>query len=385
MKQIPHKVFLVAAEASGDQLGAGIIRNLKLKNPNLLIEGIGGSKMSDEGVTSDFDIAPLAIMGFTEALKAYPVVTRKVKDAARMIMTSQPNAVVLIDSWGFMIRLAEALRRASYTGKIIKYVAPQVWAMREGRAKVLSAAVDHLLTIHSFDAPYFERHGLPVTFVGNPMFDDKFIPSSDVGAFRERYKLPNDAKLGAVLFGSRPAEIDRLYHPFTEAIDSLSGSHPDWKFFSPLSDSVAPSLRDMIQSENIILLPESEKYDLFQAADVALACSGTVTTQLAIMGVPSVVAYKLSPSTFFIAKRLFKPNHISLINISAGAALMPEYVQKDCTPGNLSTALKAYMDDEALRTEANKALIRQAAIMKGKGGPAFNRAASAILEVLATA
>ena len=178
-------LFITAAERSGDDLGAGLIISLKKLDPNIEFYGIGGPAMQDAGVHSDFDISPLAILGFTEALRAYPVVLKKVREAVAQIMSKKTDAVVLIDSWGFMLRVAKGLRKAGYKGEIIKYVAPQVWAMREGRAKVLAAAVDHLLTIHSFDAPYFERHGLPVHYVGNPVFDTDYSTGDGQG-FRKQ-------------------------------------------------------------------------------------------------------------------------------------------------------------------------------------------------------
>ncbi len=388
MTNAAQSIFLVAAEASGDQLGAGLIRSLKTNSSELQIMGIGGVRMAEAGISSDFDITPLSIMGFTEALKAYPIVRRKIKEAVHMIMAVKPDIVVLIDSWGFMIRLAEALRRANYKGKIVKYVAPQVWAMREGRAKVLADAVDHLLAIHSFDAPYFERYGLPVTFVGNPMFDDKFVSGDDGSSFRTRHNIGSSHHIAAILFGSRSSEIERLYEPFASTLAEISDRFPDWKFFSPLSDSVEKLVREKAgydsRLSNLILLNEAEKYDLFSAAEIALACSGTVTTQLAITGVPSVVAYKLSPVTFAIAKQLFKPKFISLVNISAGEALLPEFVQKDVTPNNLTRALSRYIESPDLRSETSKALKNQAVIMKGKGGPASSRAAFAIIDILAS-
>ncbi len=380
-----NSIFLVAAEPSGDQLGAGLATELRDANPKASLHGIGGPAMKSAGVVSDFDISPLAILGFTEAIKAYPIILKKVKEAVSMILEINPKIVILIDSWGFMIRVAQGLKRTGFQGQIVKYVAPQVWAMREGRAKVLAGAVDHLLSIHSFDAPYFEQHGLPVTFVGNPMFDDNFIPDGPT-EFRSKNGLTHQHKICAVLFGSRPSEIERLYDPFADALAKLTTEYANLKVFSPLSDGVSEFVRTKAQNDErlkgVILLPEAEKYELFTVADMALACSGTVTTQLAIMGVPAVVAYKLSPMTFFVARRLFKPSYISLINISASEALMPEFVQGDCTADNLAEAITPYILDDAHRQEMSKALQRQAAIMKGKGGPASQRAASAILKML---
>ncbi|NNE58106.1 MAG: lipid-A-disaccharide synthase [Hellea sp.] len=379
-----RSIFLVAAEPSGDQLGAALVKELRTQSPNLTIRGIGGDAMAAQNVGDDFDITPLAIVGFTEALKAYTVVRKKVRQAVQLIMGESPSAVVLIDSWGFMIRVAHALRKAGYKGQIIKYVAPQVWAMREGRAKVLANAVDHLLSIHSFDAPYFEKHGLPVTFVGNPMFDDKFDPDSK-SDFRARNDCKTD-RIMAVLFGSRPAEIEKLYDPFANTIAEIGRRYPGLKMYSPVPDSVAHLLREKLDNdtrcENLTILPEDHKYDLFGEADLALACSGTVSTQLAIMGVPAIICYKLSPVTALAAWLLFKPDYISLINISAERELMPEFVQHKCKSTNLIAALRTFIDNDVLREKTATDLMNQAAIMQGKGGPASNRAASAILQII---
>lgn len=380
-----NHVFLVAAESSGDQLGAGLILELQRADDNLIINGIGGRAMADAGVASDFDISPLAILGFTEAIKAYPVVLKKVRQAVDMIMTANPATVVLIDSWGFMIRIAQRLKRAGFKGKIVKYVAPQVWAMREGRAKILAKSVDHLLTIHSFDAPFFERHGLPVTFIGNPMFDDPNLVKKATD-FKTKHGVSSTDLVCAVLFGSRPSEIERLFEPFAKTIENLAQSYPHLRFFSPISDGVSQLVQDKFSKhpglDSLVLIPEPEKYDLFNTADVALACSGTVTTQLAALGVPTVVSYKLSPATFFIAKRLFKPSYISLINISAGKELMPEFVQDDSTPENLMQSIGKLIENEDFRSRVSTELTLQADVMKGKGGSASKRAARAILNLL---
>lgn len=380
-------VFVLAVEPSADKLGADLVKALKSSNSGLDLAGIGGQAMREAGVSSDFDISPLAILGFTEAVKAYPVVRRKVREAAALIMSLQPKSVVLIDSWGFMIRVAEALGKVGYAGKIIKYVAPQVWAMRPGRAKTLARYVDHLLAIHTMDAPHFEPLGLPVTFVGNPMFDDPFDPE-DKGDFKARHSLA-EQRVMAVLFGSRPAEIESLYEPFAQTIEALAKQFPHLRFFSPVTENVRELVEEKCRQDprvqKIVLLNEAEKYHLFANSDLALACSGTVTTQLAMSGVPSVVAYRLSAVTFFIAKRLFKPDYISLVNISADKPLIKEFVQSDVTSNNLSAALSELMTNEKLRHETSQALMAQTELMKGKGGTASARAASAILKIIAEA
>ncbi len=378
-------VFIVAAERSGDDLGAALIGQLRAQDKGVKIAGIGGAAMAAAGVSSRIDITPLSILGFTEAVKVYQIVMKKVRESVDLIMSDPPDGVVLIDSWGFMLRVAARLRKVGYQGKIIKYVAPQVFAMREGRAKVLANAVDHLLTIHSFDSPYFERHGLPVTYVGNPVFDTDYT-SGNAKALRQKLNIKNDAPIAAVLFGSRPSEIERLTAPFADAVAAVAAMRPDVQFLSPLSETVATQIRaaaaEDTRLQEIIFLPEHDKFDVFAAASAALACSGTVTTQLACAGVPSVVAYKLSGLTYFFAKRMYKPDYISIVNIAANQPLMPEFVQDDCQGDILAHALLEYLNDKALAAKSSHALGAQTEKMMGKGGLASARAAETILGLL---
>ena len=164
----PICVMLVAAEASGDTLGAGLARELKrsLGEANVRFVGVGGAAMAEEGVVSPFDISELSILGLFEGLMAYGKVVARVAETAELARREKPDIAVLIDSWGFTLRVAHRLRQIDPDLPLIKYVAPQVWASRPGRAKTLAAAVDHLLAIHTFDVPFFEREGLPTTFVG---------------------------------------------------------------------------------------------------------------------------------------------------------------------------------------------------------------------------
>ena len=370
----PH-IFVVAVENSADHLGAGLIKALRDKHPNLRFSAIGGRAIEACDVPSLIDIDGLSILGFAEALKAYPLVLRRVKETVQAILKSKADMAVLIDSWGFMIRVAQRLKRAGYKGQIVKYVAPQVWAMREGRAKTLAKSVHHLLTIHSFDAPYFIKHGLAVTHIGNPMFDTDFT-SGDSKALRRHLGLVDKQNICAVLLGSRP---------ITDAVAILKNAYPNLVFVSPVSETLREKImmnepdKDM---QNMTLLDESWKFDVFAAANVAIACSGTVTTQLASVGIPTIVAYKLKPLTWWAAKRLYKPDYISLINISAGQALMPEVLQDDVTGENIAKNVAAYLDDQDLAMSQSKALIAQAQIMRGESGSASESAAAKIMELL---
>jgi len=375
-------VFIVAVESSGDILGANLIKALRAEHKTIEITGVGGSAMAAQGIKTDIDVSDLAVLGFIEALKIYPLVLERVKQVSDMILTENPMQVVLIDSWGFMIRVARTLKRAGYKGRIVKYVAPQVWAMREGRAKLLAKSVDHLLSLHSFDAPFFEKHGLETTYIGNPVFEEDF-DQGDGMSLRAKYNISKNTKIIAVLFGSRLSEVQTLAEPFAQAITNIKALYKDVCFISPVSEAIATDVGAAaghdLRLQNVILLPEARKWDIFDAADVALSCSGTVTTQLACMGVPSVVAYKLNPVTYFFAKWLYKPKYISIVNIAAKRCLMPEFIQRHCTGENLSNAVHAYLIDPEKSKKAEKDLRTQTLKMAGRGGTGSLRAAKAIL------
>jgi len=378
-------VYIVAVESSGDYLGAGLVENIAAQDGSITMSGIGGPAMQSAGVASEMDISGLAILGFVEGLSAYSRVLKKVAEASRLILDAQPDAVVLIDSWGFMIRIAKTLKKAGYKGQIIKYVAPQVWAMREGRSKILARFVDHLLTIHSFDAPYFERHGLPVSYIGNPVLDIDYQSGDGAGLRREFGIGPKDELVG-VFFGSRYSEIKTLAKPFADTVASLKKHRPHIRFVSPVSTSIAPDVSaaaaEDMRLQDVLLLPEERKFDVFSAIDVALACSGTVTTQLACAGVPTSVAYKVNALTYFVAKRIFKQDYISIVNIAAQSGLMPEFIQQDATGELLSKSLSGWLNDRAQLAAISKKLLDQTRQMKGVGGNANERAAQKVIELV---
>ncbi len=379
-------VYIVAVENSADHLGAELAQELRGLSTDIRLSGIGGANMKAAGLPSQMDIEGLAILGLIEGLASYPKILRKVKEAADRIMASGADAVVLIDSWGFMIRVAKRLRRLGFKGQVIKYVAPQVWAMRAGRSKILAEYTDHVLTIHNFDAPYFERHGLPVHYVGNPVFDTDY-QQGHTDKLKDEYALTGRDVI-AVFFGSRPSEIARLSGAFADAVARLRETHPEAAFVSPVSSSIAKEVAAAagadLRLQDIILLPEKRKFEVMAAADVALACSGTVTTQLACAGIPTVVAYKMSPVTYFIGKRLINVDYISIVNIAADRPLMPEYIQHEASGDNLASAVTAYLDAPEKAQEVGQALLAQTEKMRGQGGSASRRAADAILSIIAT-
>lgn len=379
------KIYLIAVEPSADQLGADLAKELRAARSDIKLAGIGGPQMKAAGIPSQMDIDGLAILGITEAVKKLPLVYRKIAEAAKRVEAAQADAVVFLDSYGFMIRLAERLRKRGFDKTLIKYVAPQVWAMRPARAKRVARLFDGLLTLHPFEADYFTPLGLPTHYVGNAVFDTDYR-AGDAKAIRTQYDL-GDQPILSVFFGSRVSEVGRLARPFADAVIALKREIPDLAFISPVSDSVAKDVGAAAGEDprlnEIIFLPESAKLDAMACSIAALACSGTVTTQLACAGVPTVVAYKLSGLSHAIVKPMLTLDYMSMVNIAANTALMPEFAQNDVTGEALSRALLPYLTDTKKRATASSALMAQTDKMRGpKDVTASAQAAQAILDIL---
>lgn len=382
----PLTVMLVAAEASGDALGAGLARALKARlGDGVRFVGVGGSRMAAEGVDSPFDIASLSILGIFEAVAAYRTVVRRVADTAALAAREKPDVAVLIDSWGFTLRVAQALRKASPDLPLVKYVGPQVWATRPGRAKTLAASVDHLLSIHSFDAPWFEAEGLKTTFVGNPALAKDFS-RADPARLRAAIGAGAGDDILLVLPGSRPAEIKLVMPVFEEAVKRLKVERPTLHVVIPAAGTVLESVRAKVAGWPFrahVIEDEQLKDDAFVAGTVALACSGTVTTELALAGAPMVVAYRIGAASYAILKLIFKSPWVTMFNIAAKDFVAPEFLQAECTPDRLAAAVAERLDDPALRARQTAAQNAALEVM-GRGGPdPSEKAADTLLALLA--
>jgi lipid-A-disaccharide synthase len=382
----PLTVMLVAAEASGDDRGAGLAQALRRRlGEGVRFVGVGGQQMAAEGVDSPFDISEISILGLAEGLMAYPRILQRVNDTVAVAAHEKPDVAILIDSWGFTIRVARRLRQAHPDLPLVKYVGPQVWATRPGRARTLARAVDHLLTIHAFDAPLFEAEGLPVTFVGNAALSLDFS-TADAGRLRTQIGAGPDDPILLVLPGSRPSEIDRMLPPFEAAIRLLKAERPGLHVVVNAASTVADAVRSRVAGwphRAHVVEGEAAKLDAMKAATVALACSGTVTTELALAGAPMVVAYRLGPVTYALLKRLIRTRFITLFNIAAQEFVAPELIQAECNGPALAREVALRLDDPALR-QAQIAAQSAALDRMGRGGPdPSDAAAAAVLDILA--
>ena len=374
------RVFLVAAESSGDALGADLARALKARDPSLELAGVGGPLMEAEGLPSRADITGMAILGFIDGLLAYERVKRAVDDSVKAVLDAKPDIVVLIDSWGFTLRVAHGVRRADPSIKLVKYIGPQVWATRAGRAKTLAESVDHLICIHDFETPYYEPYGLACTVCGHPAFG-RFKPGA-AAAFRARHSIASNERILLVLPGSRPAEIRRIGPVLWRAAQMLREGRSDLRFAMVAAHAVHAAAAAQAPADAVIV-EETEKEDAFAAATAAIAASGTVTTEVALQGAPLVIGYKLGWLTALIAQYvLFKAKYATLMNVAAGEEVAPEFLQHHMTAENLTRAAAPLIDDPAARARQvgrqNAALDRM-----GRGGrPASEIAADVVLEMM---
>jgi lipid-A-disaccharide synthase len=371
---------LVAAESSGDALGADLARALRAREPNIDLAGVGGSLMAEEGIASQADISGLAVLGFVDGLLAYSRVKRAVAASVAAILRANPDAVVLIDSWGFTLRVAQAVRAAAPDIKLIKYIGPQVWATRPGRARTLAATVDHLICIHDFETPFYKPFGLECTVCGHPALGR--FQAGDGDAFRRGQGFKPKDKLLLVLPGSRPSEIRRIGPTLWRAAQELDRTRDDLRLVVVAARSVAKAVKEQAPPVARIV-DEREKEDAFAAATVTLAASGTVTTEVALQGSPLVIGYKLGWITWAVARAfLFKSKYATLMNVAADAEVAPEFIQTRFTADNLVKAAGALLDDADLREDQVRRQDEALARMGRGGEPAAEIAAAAVFKVM---
>ena len=335
--------FLIAGEASGDILGARLIQDLKTERPEATFVGVGGTQMQAAGLKTLFPMEELSVMGIAEVLPRLPNLLRRIKETAKAIVTINPAVVVTIDAPDFskrVVRHAKALLRRQNLPKIpcVHYVAPTVWAWRAGRAKTFAKLYDGILCLLPFEPPYFEKVGIKADFVGHSVLQNGFDRGEGL-TFRAENGIPKNAQVISFLLGSRMGEFARLKPLFFEVIQGLMPHIPNlWAVFptvphlkEPVKVFVAELEAAIPTLKAVVTADSSQKANIFAASEAALAASGTVSLELALAGVPTVVAYRVHPVTHFLIKHMVKVKYASLVNIMAEKMLIPEFLQNEAT------------------------------------------------------
>jgi lipid-A-disaccharide synthase len=379
-------IFIVAGEPSGDALGGALIAALRERTAGRLrIAGIGGEFMAEQGLTSLVRLADLAVAGVAEVLPRAPVILRHVRETVRAIEKMRPDAVVTIDSSGFSWRIAHRLRRHGERLPLVHYVAPMVWAWRAGRARRMARWYDHLLTLLPFEPPYFERVGLACSYVGHPVLESG-AERGDAARFRAAHGIAGEELVLTVLPGSRGGEVSRLLPIFGAALRRLEAMLGPFRVAVPTVETVAERVTTGVgdwPGRPIVLRGAAAKYDAFAASRAALAASGTVALELALAGVPMVVAYRLNPMTEALLDKLLHVRRYSLVNLLLDHPVVPELVRGDCNPERIATELDALIGDERVRS-AHREGYDQAMRRLAAGGSSPSRnAADKILAIIA--
>lgn len=381
----PLCVMIVAAEASGDRLGADLMASIGQRTDQpVRFVGVGGKRMQAAGITSPFDISALSIVGLFDGLALYPRVLKWADQTARMAVEERADVAVLIDSWGFTIRVAERIRRLAPDLPIVKYVGPQVWAHRPGRAKRLALVADLLLSTQLRDAPEYDGTDLAVTFVGDPALRRDYS-RADPQRFRDRFAIPPDAPILLLLPGSRGSEIRRLWQDFADAAAQLSREIPGLHVAVLSAESVAEDVRASVQAAPTpmhLVEAADDKADAMLAGTAALACSGTVTTELALAGQPMAVAYRLGALSHAVLDRLYRLDHICLLNITADEAIVQEFVQNESSGTALAGAIRPFLTDPDARARQVEAQNRALEMMGRSDTDPSDLAADAILDLV---
>jgi lipid-A-disaccharide synthase len=368
------RIALVAGEASGDILGAGLMRALKARHPAVEFIGVGGPLMQAEGLTSYFPMERLSVMGLVEVLGRLRELLARRKLLIQTLIEEKPDVFIGIDAPDFTLNIELKLRQAGI--KTVHYVSPSVWAWRQKRVLKIREGCDLMLTLLPFEARFYEEKGVPVRFVGHTLADS--IPlQADRAAARAELGLP-EGPLVALMPGSRGGEVGRLASVFFDAAERLQALKPGVRFVLPCaSPQRRAQIETLVVGRNLPLtLLDGQSHLALAACDAVLIASGTATLEALLYKRPMVVAYRLAPLTFWILKRMVKSPYISLPNLLAQRLLVPELLQDDATPEALAQTLLPLIDGGEEQTrgfdDIHRTLRRDAS----------NQAADAVLTLI---
>ncbi|WP_426099567.1 MULTISPECIES: lipid-A-disaccharide synthase [unclassified Pseudomonas] len=368
------RIALVAGEASGDILGAGLMRALKAQHSAVEFIGVGGPLMQAEGLTSYFPMERLSVMGLVEVLGRLRELLARRKLLIQTLIEEKPDVFIGIDAPDFTLNIELRLRQAGI--KTVHYVSPSVWAWRQKRVLKIREGCDLMLTLLPFEARFYEEKGVPVRFVGHTLADT--IPlHADRAAARADLGLP-DGPLVALMPGSRGGEVGRLGALFFDAAERLQALKPGVRFVLPCaSPQRRAQIETLLQGRNLPLtLLDGQSHLALAACDAVLIASGTATLEALLYKRPMVVAYRLAPLTFWILKRMVKSPYISLPNLLAERLLVPELLQDDATPEALAQTLLPLIDGGEEQTRGFDAIHRTLR------RDASNQAADAVLTLI---
>lgn len=346
-------VFLSAGESSGDLHGAKLAEELLRRRPDLRLVGLGGSRMRAAGVELMADLDLLAVMGLAEVLRSLPRLLALRRRVRRFLVRERVGLLVPIDYPGFNLSLACHAHRSDVP--VLYYVAPQVWAWRRSRARRLARCTDRICAVLPFEKPFLEEYGADVRFVGHPLLDERGGSGPGRGTSGGASEPRSEGPVLGLFPGSRAQEVDRMLPAFLAAADRLRERRPELRVWL----ARAPDLgAGHFPEQRVDRVTSAE--ETLAAARAGLTKSGTVTLQLALAGVPMVVAHRMNPLTYRVARWLVRVDHVALVNLIAGRRLVSELLQEEATPGRLADELEPLLDEGEVRRRVLEGLVEVA-------------------------
>ena len=342
------EIMLVVGEASGDAHGARLVQALHRRNSQVKIYGVAGEQLRRSQFEELFNVSQLTGMGLVELATNLRNVWRAYGLLKRTLKVRRPNLLILIDFPEFNLRLARFAKSLGIP--VLYYVSPQIWAWRKNRVKQIARWVDHMAVIFPFEADFYERHGVKVSFVGHPLLE---TVKADAGREETlaKFGLDPTRPVIALLPGSRHGEVTRHVPPMREAAVQLARER-NAQFFCVRAATIdGAELHSLLNGTGVrIPIVENDRYGAVHASDIAWTASGTATVEIALLGRPMIIMYRLSWLTYFIARWLVRVDHIGMVNLIAGERLMPELIQRDVNPERIVAETRILLDDAKMRT-----------------------------------
>ncbi len=346
------RIFISAGEASGDLYASRVVRAM----PGAEFFGCAGPRMQAEGVRAVVDSRSIAVVGLVEVLAHIPRIYGEFRKLKKAIAHEKPNVAVLVDAPDFNLRLAKFLKRQGVP--VVYLIAPQAWAWRQGRVKTLRATVARLLSIFPFELEFFTRFGVPTTYIGHPLA--RIVkPSMTREEFCAKFGLAVDKKIVVLLPGSRHGEVERHLDDLIDAAKRLAGR--DLVFVLALPGGFGNTFSERIRGSSIQVIVEGVTWDALAHAEMALAASGTVTIEAALLGCPLVTFYKVNALSWILGRRLVRAPFLSMVNLVAGRKIAPELIQDEMSGAAIAAEAGKLLDDPAAM-ETMRAGLKEVAV-----------------------
>ena len=340
-------ILIITGEPSGDMHAAKLIRQLKAAQPQLTVSAMGGEQLAAAGATTIVDHKGMAVMGFIEAIKIWRLIKKALKQLKNTIRQQRPKVVILVDYSGFNLPMAKFAKE--HGAHVLYYIAPQVWAWRQNRVHKIKRWVDTLAVIFPFEVEFYRGFNIEAHFVGHPLAAQPLCTLTTAQA-KLQLNLTPAQRVIALLPGSRRAEVRAILPTLLAAATQLYAEHPELQFVLPKANAIDDAwVNEQLAMVTVpIKVTTQNRYTTMQACDIAIAASGTVTLELALLEKPMIIVYKGNPLAFWLAKKWVKLDHAGLPNIIAKREIVPELLQSDMSPENIVSHVQQLLTDKTV-------------------------------------